>query len=518
MQIKVNTPIDRRSWNGSNRFMTKLSIALSLVTLSTSLLGAVQSTQRPNVLLVCVDDLRNCLSLDGDPIAQTPHLDRLASTGRYFRSHYVQVPACGPSRCSLLTGRRIIRTWDVWHDDRNLVQAPENPVSMAHHFRRHGYATVSIGKVSHEPGGTMPPEYEIPQMPFSWDRAFAPVGHWASPWHAFFAYSDGRAYNAVIGWVKDEPPRLPFECAQVGDDGYADHFLADAGIAELKRLSEADRPFFLAVGFYKPHLPHNAPAKYWDLFPEESVGMPDNFFPPKHVDPSICIHKSPELTAHYHWPGGLGQITQAEAIHQRRAYYAAVAYVDAQIGRLLDGLAKLPCARETLVVLWSDHGWQLGEHRMFSKHANYEVATRSPLIIKVPGMSMPGVPTQGLAESVDVYPTLVDLCGLPRPNGLVGQSLRPMLNDPLALGKPGAYSTHSGGRGYHGHALRTPHYRLVRWIDRAGQTGLVELYDHKTDPHENVNVAEQFPALVQTLTRRLEQKMSQVVQSSHANN
>ncbi|NQV34117.1 MAG: sulfatase-like hydrolase/transferase, partial [Phycisphaeraceae bacterium] len=353
--------------------MSALSIIVLLVMMSTCLQTTVQAKREPNVLFICVDDLRNCLTLDGDPIAQTPNLDRLASTGRYFRSHYVQVPACGPSRCSLLTGRRIIGTWDVWNTDRKLEQAPGNPVSMAHHFRRHGYTTVSIGKVSHEPAGTMPPQYETPQMPFSWDRVFAPVGRWASPWHAFFGYENGQAYNAVIGWVKDETPRLPFECGKVGDDGYADYFLAEAGITELKRLGSGDRPFFLAVGFYRPHLPHNAPEAYWDMFPEDKVGMPDNFFPPLNVDPTICIHKSPELTGHYLWPGGLGNITRDEAINQRRAYYAAVAYVDGQIGRLLNALAKEPCSRNTIVVLWSDHGWQLGEHHMFSKHANYEV-------------------------------------------------------------------------------------------------------------------------------------------------
>ena len=249
--------------------------------------------------------------------------------------------------------------------------------------------------------------------------------------------------------------------------------------------------------------------------PADKVGMPENFFPPKGVDPAICIHQSPELTGHYHWPSGLGNINEQEAINQRRAYYAAVAYVDAQIGRLLESLRRLPCAQTTIVVLWSDHGWQLGEHRMFSKHANYEVATNSPLIIKVPGMKLPGVPTNGLAESVDVYPTLTDLCALPRPEGLAGQSLRRQLDNPLAPGKSGAYSTHAGGRGYRGHALRTRDYRLVRWINQAGHVGLTELYDHKADPQENINVAEQFPALVETLASRLRQKMDQVVQTSH---
>jgi iduronate 2-sulfatase len=221
------------------------------------------------------------------------------------------------------------------------------------------------------------------------------------------------------------------------------------------------------------------------------------------------------LTGHYHWPSGLGNISQSEAIHQRRAYYAAVAYVDTQIGKLLDTLCRLPCHRETIVVLWSDHGWQLGEHRMFSKHANYEVATRSPLIIKLPDMNMPGIPTNGIVESVDVYPTLVDLCGLPRPDGLVGQSLRRMIEDPLIAGKSDAYSTHKGGRGYRGHTLRSQDYRLVRWINQAGHVGLTELYDHKVDKDENVNVAEQFPELVESLSKRLKSKMEQVVTSSH---
>jgi arylsulfatase A-like enzyme len=471
---------------------------------------------RPNVLLICVDDLRNCLKLDGDPIALTPNLDRLAAEGRYFRRHYVQVAACGPSRCSMLTGRRIIQSWDVWNADRKLPSPPRNPVSFADHFRRHGYATVSIGKVSHEPGGTLPPEYEVHQIPFSWDRAFAPVGRWASPWHAFFAYADGRAYNAVIRWVKDQPPRMPFECGEVNDDGYADYYLARSGCDELKRLAAADKPFLLAVGFYKPHLPHAAPKKYWDMFAAEDVGMPENHEPPRHVDASICIHKSVEMTGHYHWPDGVGNISRAAAIRQRRAYYAAVAYVDTQIGKVLDELRSLDCADNTVVVLWSDHGWQLGEHRMFSKHSNYEVATNSPLIIHVPGMNQPGTSADGLVEAVDLFPTLTDLCGLPAPEGLAGTSVRTMIDDAGATGKAGAYSTHGGGRGFRGHALRTDRYRLVRWINQRGEVGLMELYDYEDDPLETVNIAARHRDLVDELTEKLMAKMAEVVVSSHA--
>jgi arylsulfatase A-like enzyme len=515
--MQLNNKKNRRRDFFGRSWKTLATIGLTLA----SLTAAWQPTwgrdeAPPNVLLICVDDLRNCLELDGDPIAQTPSLDQLASEGRYFRRHYVQVAACGPSRCSMLTGRRIIETWDVWDADRKRNRQPANPVSWAHHFRRHGYATVSLGKVSHEPAGTMPPQYQVHQVPFSWDKAYAPVARWASPWHAFFAYCDGRAYNAVIRWVKDQPPRLPLECGPVGDDGYPDYYLAQAGIEELKRLAQGDKPFLLAVGFYKPHLPHNAPQQYWESFPAERVGMPDNFHPPHNVDPSICVHQSPELTGHYLWPSGLGNISREEAIRQRRAYYAAVAYVDRQIGRLLDQLRQLDCQQRTIVVLWSDHGWQLGEHHMFSKHSNYEVATNSPLIIKVPGISQPGTPTDGLVEAVDLFPTLADLCGLPIPEGLAGRTLRAMIDDPRQPGKAAAYSTHAGGRGFRGHALRTDRYRLVRWLDPDGQLGLVELYDHQDDPGENRNVARQRPDVVQRLTRQLSRKRLQVQQTSHA--
>lgn len=493
----------------------KTIVPISLF-LSITSLGVPIAAAQPNLLFIAVDDLRNCLDLDGDPIARTPNLDRLASEGRYFRHHYVQVPACGPSRCSMLTGRRIIRTWDVWNADRQLTKEPANPVSWPHHFRRHGYTTTCIGKISHEPAGTMPPQYELAQVPFSWDKAFAPKAHWATPWHAFFAYSGGHAYNAVIRWVRDEPPRMPFESGDVGDDGYADYYLADSAISELRRLTTGEQPFVLAVGFFKPHLPHAAPKKYWDMFPAREVGMPANFHAPQNVDESICIHDSVELTQHYLWPSGVGNINREEAVRQRRAYYAAVAYVDGQVGRLLDETRRLGCDDDTIVVLWSDHGWQLGEHRMFSKHANYEVATNSPLIIKTPGLEQPGATADGVVEAVDLFPTLVELCELPTPPGLHGRSLRGMLQNPNAPGKRAAYSTHGGGRGYRGHTLRTNRYRLVRWINDDGQVGLVELYDHQTDPGENVNIAETCPNIVADLTAQLTQKMREVVTTSHA--
>jgi len=458
------------------------------------------SPKRPNVLLICVDDLRPQLGCYGCGEMVTPNIDRLAEEGRAFTRHYVQIAVCGPSRCSLLTGRRVLQSWDCWAEDRKRTQEPENPVSIAHLFRRGGYRTVSIGKVSHEPGGTLPPQYTTHQIPFSWDLAMGPSGPWQDPWRAFFAYAHGRAYNAIIRWVKNEPPRLPFEAADVSDEGYADGLIARLGVEQLRDLKSRGGPFFLAVGFFKPHLPHNAPKKYWDLYDPEKVALAPNPFPPKNVDPAISCYPSLELTTHYHWPHGARNVPPAQARNQRHAYFACVSYVDAQIGKVLDELRRLGLDRSTVVALWGDHGWHLGEHDMFGKCTNFEIATRSPLIVKVPEMPQPGKSADGLAETVDLYPTLAELAGLAAPEDLAGRSLGPMLDDPGAPGKPGAMSCFHRAGGFFGKTLRTDRYRIVEWIHKkTGEVAQIELYDHQTDPQENVNVAEEQPEVVKEL-------------------
>ena len=487
---------------------TSRSLALAMVfagsfVVPRATLGEV-SPEKPNVLLICVDDLRPQLGCYGCQDMITPSIDRLAAEGRLFRRHYVQVAVCGPSRCSMLTGRRVLRDWDCWAEDRKQQEEPQRPVSIAHLFRRHGYRAVCIGKVSHEPGGTMPPQYEVHQIPFSWDLALGPSGAWGNPWRAFFAYADGKAYNAVIRWVKNEPPRLPLESADVPDEGYADGLIARAGVEQLRDLKARGGPFFLAVGFYKPHLPHNAPKKYWDLYDPEKVGLAPNPFPPKNVDPAISCFPSLELTTHYKWPPGASKIPEAQARKQRHAYYACVSYVDAQIGKVLKELRRLGLDGNTVVALWGDHGWHLGEHATFGKCTNFEVATRSPLIIKAPGMSRPGKPADGLAETVDLYPTLAELAGLVPPDGLAGRSLVPMLDDPGTPGKDGAMSCFYRAGGYFARALRTDRYRIVEWINtKTNRVAQIELYDHRTDPQENKNVAGEKPAIVKKLLAQL---------------
>jgi iduronate 2-sulfatase len=486
--------------------LTLVLLALSLLTMET------RSAERPNVLLICVDDLRPELGCYGAEHIQSPAIDRLAAEGRRFTRHYVQSAVCGPSRCSLLTGQRYWH-WDCWAQQRKAGEEPKQPASLAHHFRRQGYRTVSLGKISHEPGGTMPPEYTVHQVPFSWDRAFCPSGPWENPWRAFFAYDQGQAYNKVIRWTKEEPPRLPLECADVEDTGYADGWIAEAAVQELESLSRKEKPFLLAVGFFKPHLPHNAPKKYWDLYERDAIELPDHRVPAEGIDSKISLHESFELTTHYDWPSGAGVISDDEARRQRHAYFACVSYVDTQIGKVLDACDRLKLDERTIVVLWGDHGWHLFDHGMFGKQTNFEIATRSPLIVRVPGMNQKGEASSALAETVDIYPTLVDLCGLPKVEDLAGESLCAQLEDPGASGQAFAYSFHGRGQ-LMGRTLRADRYRFVQWRDRkTGEVAQVELYDHDTDPAETKNTAGEHRELVERLNRELEKASYQIRRS-----
>lgn len=459
-------------------------------------LAAAAAPKRPNVLLICVDDLRPQLGCYGYRETHSPHIDRLAGESCVFTRHYVQMAACGPSRCSLLTGRRHT-TWDAWAQLRKSRAEPEYPSSFAHVFRRGGYRTVCIGKVSHEPGGVMDDEQRVHQAPYSWDLSYAPTGEWETPWRAFFSYAGGKAYNKVIRMRKDEP-RLPYESAAVDDSGYADGLNAGEAVKQLRDLKSRGGPFLLAVGFYKPHLPFNAPRRYWDLYDRRKVGLPSNPGAPKNVDPAISLHNSYEPTTHYDWPSGAGNISDDEALTLRHGYYACVSYVDAQIGKVLDEVKRLRLDRDTIVVLWSDHGWHLGEHGIFGKLTNHEYAVRSPLIVKVPGLTRAGRRVQGLAETVDLYPTLLDLCGLKGPSDLAGESLVPLLRDPAHPGKQQAYSFCVKGP-LLGRTLRTARHRLVQWTNKEGVTVQVELYDHQADPNEDVNIAAEQPDLARRL-------------------
>ncbi len=462
------------------------------------LAGRLCAADPPNVLLICVDDLRCSLGCYGDAIAKTPHIDQLAREGRVFLKHYTFCAACGPSRSSMLSGRRTL-DWDYLRAMRERAQRgglkePTEAVSLPHLFRQHGYRTVAIGKVSHQPGGVVDPQQTIHELPFSWDESFAPTGKWQTPWRAFFGYADGSASNKVVEETRNLTPKLPYEWAPVDDEGYPDGLNARAAIEKLRELAPQRQPFFLAVGFYKPHLPFNAPKKYWDLYDREKISPAPWPRAPENLDAPITLHDSYEPTTHYRWPSPPGIVSEEQGRILKHGYYAAVSYVDQQIGKVLDEYRRLDLEKNTIVVLWSDHGWHLGDHGIWGKATNYEWALRSPLIMRVPNQSRPGESAAGIVDGIDLYPTLATLCGLPLPSNLEGANVSSLIENPDGPGR-GFVISYSSSPQARGMAIRTEHHRIVKWhIPQLNRT-MVELYDHRTDPNESRNVAAEQPGV-----------------------
>ena len=468
---------------------------LLLLLLLTTLSCQPPSSKPPNILFIAIDDLRPQLGVSGFEFMQTPNLDRLAHEGRYFARHYVQVPTCGASRYALLTGTRPHLPEHLNNNAfRNLMprEEQETPESVAHLFRRNGYYTAAIGKISHMPDSKLY-SYEgegdgAPEMPFSWDEAIGPVGKWQTAWNAFFGYSDGTNRNMERGVYP------AYERAAVADTSLPDGVIAMDAVNKLREIK--DQPFFLAVGFFKPHLPFTAPETYWAMYEDEDIDLSPNSEAPEGV-PEASLHASSEMFRNYGHDapvGGAGvRIDDDHARTLRHAYYASVSYVDAQVGTVLDELEALGLSDNTIVVVWGDHGWHLGDHTIWGKHTTFERSLKSVLIMRTPGMEQPGVPADGIVETLDIYPTLAELAGLEAPADLTGSSLVPLLEDPRHPGKDGAFGYWRGRQ-----TLRTDRYRITEH-----EGGEVELYDHEADPYETRNVAGEKTEVVEALLEQL---------------
>jgi len=457
-----------------------------------ALVASAATPNRPNLLFIAVDDLRPQMGCYGDSWMRTPNLDRLASQGRLFRRHYVQVATCGASRYSLLTGLRPSCDADYLNEpfrvhQPDLAQRPTE--SFVHSFRQNGYRTVAIGKVSHNPDNSGS------DLPRSWDEVIALKGQWKLAVRAFAQPVNPEAYP-------------PFEAGDADDETYPDGVLAAEAVKTLQRLK--GRPFLLALGLYKPHLPFNAPKKYWDLYDASKIPPPP--FPkiPTGINPNISLHPSFELVEQYRGMPEGSLENEAYRRKLRQGYCAAVSYVDAQIGKVLDELDHLGLSTNTVVVVWGDHGWHLGDLGIWGKHTAFERALRSPLIVRLPGMKSPGTPTDALVETVDLYPTLAELCGLLPPKGLGGASFTAILRDPLVQGKSAAFGYHRPWRNPAqpnpwGKTMRTDRYRLTVWTKEreGGEVMQAELYDHQSDPEETNNLIAQRPEVVKTLLGRM---------------
>ena len=472
----------------------RLMLCLAAVGLARA---ADSSPARPNVLFIAVDDLRPEFGAYGASYVKSPNLDRIAKAGITFYRAYCQQAVCSPTRSSLMTGTRPDTT-KVWDLETHFRAALPNVVTLGQHFKNHGYFVQGMGKIYH---GSLDD---------------APT--WSVPWQSSRGQAYGLPENLALnnrqsaapavaggsgkksGKKKQEPtPRNSrgpaFEGADVPDDTFTDGQNAKLAVATLGVMAKQQQPFFLALGFSKPHLPFVAPKKYWDLYDPAKIQLAPNKFRPKEA-PDYAIQPGGELRNYHGIPEG--SIPDDLARQLKHGYYAAISYMDAQLGLVLDELDRLDLAKNTIVVLWGDHGWKLGEHDAWCKHSNAENDTNGALLLSVPGMKHAGAKATGLVEFVDIYPTLAELAGLPLPAHLEGLSFKPVLDHPTRPWKPAAFSQYprpgnsaTGGIPLMGYSMRTERYRFTVWLHRddPGKVADIELYDHQIDPQENLNVA-----------------------------
>ena len=451
----------------------------------------------PNVLFISVDNLRPDLGIYGNDIVKSPHLNKLAKDGLAFTRHYVQAPTCGASRYSLLTGLFPIDTLHIKNDiiSKTISKAAENkiPESFVHLLRRNGYYTVGIGKISHSADGLVYGYEEEPsdkrELPYSWDERLFDAGKWGTGWNAFFGYANGDNRQGLKKQVK------PYEIGDVGDEGYPDGLTTQLALTKLKELKDRKQPFFLGVGFFKPHLPFTAPKKYWDLYKREDIQTVKDSLVPVNVN-NESLHNSSEFNKGYHLSDekpsltyGLSQSYSKKLIH---AYYAGVSYVDAQIGKILNQLESLNLKDDTIVIVWGDHGYHLGNKRVWGKHTLFETALRSALIIKVPGAKTSNIKNETILETIDIYPTLMELCGIEIEHQIDGESFKEILFQPEMIKSDTAISYYN-----HGVSMRTDRYRITKYFRK--EKPKIELYDHKLDSLETINIASKEASVIKEL-------------------
>nr|WP_231734069.1 sulfatase [Calycomorphotria hydatis] len=511
----------------------------------------VSAADKPNILFIAIDDLRPELGCYGSEIAVSPHLDRLASEGLLFNRAYCQEAICAPSRASLLTGTRPDTT-GVTHNYIRIREASPDILTLPQHFRNNGYETVYCGKIFHggdtdddiswsrQPDINRLPSY-IPKKPVGFALPENLKARNKSFKEMLAKYGEAARRGLASGPA--------YESADVEDYVYPDGFNTELAIATLKDMvEEGDKPFFLGLGLIRPHLNWVAPKKYWDLYTPEDIPLASQQNAP--VDgAAMGLHASFELRTRHDIPK-YGPIKPELARTLKHAYLACVSYVDAQIGKMIAAIEDAGVKENTIIIVWSDHGWHLGDMGVWGKATNYEIATRVPMMIWTPGMSKRGRSTDALVELADIFPTLCELANLPVPAHVEGHSFVPLLSNPQRSWKKAAFSQfpspalrewaanplsdemrqtffgpliddveeqiieQQGERWNRelfeqhlmGYAIRTDRFRLVEWRDRRhadAEPIFVELYDHETDPQETINIANDHPQVVESLSKQL---------------
>lgn len=509
-----------------------------------------QAADKPNVLFIAIDDLRPELGCYGSEIAVSPNLDALANDGLLFERAYCQQAICRPSRASLMTGARPDTT-GLYHNYVSLRELQPNILTLPQHFISHGYETFYCGKIFHQ--GDTDEEHSWSRNPVKWIKGVKrPVGPYALPENNQLKADNLKLMLAKYGEAarRGLASGPAYENADVPDHAYSDGYETLRAIATMKEIvAKGDKPFFLALGFKKPHLNWTAPKRYWDLYDPSQIPMTTQSEAPA-GGAAMGLHASFELRTRAGIPK-IGPIEPDLARTLKHAYLACVSYVDAQIGLMVDALEQAGIRDNTIIIVWGDHGWHLGDMGVWGKATNYEIATRVPLIIWAPDMQTRGESTDALVELVDMYPTLCELAGLPIPSHVEGHSFVPLLDTPNQPWKKAAFSQYPNpalrewaanplSQGMRetwfgpliteveqriieqqgdkwnrelfeehlmGYTMRTDRYRLVIWHDirnRDSEPVFVELFDHQTDPQETTNIAGDHPELVATLRKQLD--------------
>lgn len=473
---------------------------------------STEEQEQPNVLLIMVDDLKPALGAYGDETAITPEMDRLANEGLRFDAAYSNQAVCAPSRYNLMLGSRSTST-GIYNFGRNPRDFYPDAITLPQLFKENGYHAESMGKVYHIGHNTYDdtaswsvPSYHDKVIEYN-DPESTPEGDELTREEALFS-------NRSWDFARSLERGAAWESPDVADTAYADGRVAERAIKRLHKLGTENEPFFLAVGFARPHLPFSAPQKYWDLYNPEELPMPEIEEMPEgapdyagKINGEIAQYKPVPSADEYDGEEPYPKELKRNLIH---GYYASTSFSDTQIGKVLNALKAQGLDENTIVVLWGDHGFHLGELNIWTKHVNYEKANNIPLIIKAPGVTEPGTSTKQLTETVDLYPTLAELAGLSIPDlqqPLDGTSLVPVLEDPEARVRDYAYHAYPRG-GKMGRAIRTDRYRLVEWKDIGAdpETADIELYDYSDGSVEDKNIANEKPDVVKRLRAILNQQ------------
>lgn len=459
---------------------------------------------RPNVLLIMIDDLRPELNCYGADHIKSPNIDRLAASGTVFTRAYCQYPVCSPSRASMLSGTRPTSTqvYDLYSDFRVALPAIR---SLPELFKNNGYYTDRFGKIFHiDDTRSWSPVYPEQKFGPAEPQRRSPYASKEINEAGWKKFEEAKA-KGLTGVALERSQRGPaYEIADVEDEQLPDGQIATEGIKALQKATERNQPFFMAIGFHKPHLPFVAPRKYWDMYDRNSIRVAENVHPPANAP--YALGNGAEFYTYTDVPAARPVPDEYTRI-ARHGYYACVSYVDAQVGRVLNELERRGLDKNTIVVLVGDHGFKLGEHGSWGKSSNFELDARVPLIVRMPGYES-GKQAQGLVEMLDIYPTLAELAGIPVPAHVEGKSFVQLLKNPDLPGKEAAFTQCTRGDRM-GYSMRTDGYRFTKWIKR-GEPDAWELYDVVKDPEENVNLAA-LPAmrnLCEELSKQMDQKVS----------